>query len=156
MGMGDILSLIEKAEEKIDKQKALEVHRKLQTDTFTLEDFRDQLRQVRQMGSMDQMLGMLPKVGIFKDAGKVHVDDKELVYIEAIIDSMTPQERRNHEIVNGKRRKRIARGSGTSVQQVNQVLKQYFQMRKMMKSMSQNLLGRGLSRLRMPAGQGAA
>jgi len=156
LGMGDILSLIEKAEEKIDKQKALEVHRKLQTDTFTLEDFRDQLRQVRQMGPMDQMLGMLPKVGIFKDAGKVHVDDKELVHIEAIINSMTPQERRNHEIVNGKRRKRIARGSGTSVQQVNQVLKQYFQMRKMMKSMSQNLLGRGLSRLRMPAGTGAA
>jgi signal recognition particle subunit SRP54 len=105
---------------------------------------------------MDQMLGMLPKVGIFKDVGKVHVDDKELVYIEAIINSMTPQERRNHEIVNGKRRKRIARGSGTSVQQVNQVLKQYFQMRKMMKSMSQSLLGRGLSRLRMPAGPGAA
>ena len=156
LGMGDILSLIEKAESKIDKQQALEVHRKLQTDSFTLEDFRDQLRQVRQMGSMDQMLGMLPKVGIFKDVGKVHVDDKELVYIEAIINSMTPQERRNHEIVNGKRRKRIARGSGTSVQQVNQVLKQYFQMRKMMKSMSQSLLGRGLSRLRMPAGPGAA
>jgi signal recognition particle subunit SRP54 len=156
LGMGDILSLIEKAEQKIDQKKALDVHRKLQTDTFTLEDFRDQLRQVRQMGPMDQMLGMLPKVGIFKDAGKAHVDDKELVYIEAIIDSMTPQERRNHEIVNGKRRKRIARGSGTSVQQVNQVLKQYFQMRKMMKSMSQSLLGRGLSRLRMPAGPGVA
>ena len=156
LGMGDILSLIEKAEEKIDKQQALEVHRKLQTDTFSLEDFRDQLRQVRQMGSMEQMLGMLPKVGIFKDAGKVHVDEKELVHIEAIINSMTPQERRNHEIINGKRRKRIARGSGTSVQSVNQVLKQYFQMRKMMKSMSQNLLGRGLSRLRMPVGPGAA
>jgi signal recognition particle subunit SRP54 len=155
LGMGDILSLIEKAEEKIDKQKALEVHRKLQTDTFTLADFRDQLRQVRQMGPMEQMLGMLPKVGIFKDAGKVRVDEKELVHIEAIINSMTPQERRNHEMINGKRRKRIAKGSGTTVQQVNQVLKQYFQMRKMMKSMSQNLLGRGLSRLGMPAGPGA-
>jgi len=155
LGMGDILSLIEKAEEKIDKQKALEVHRKLQTDTFSLEDFRDQLRQVRQMGPMEQMLGMLPKVGIFKDAGKVRVDDKELVHVEAIINSMTLQERRNHEIINGKRRKRIAKGSGTSVQQVNQVLKQYFQMRKMMKSMSQSLLGRGLSRLRMPVGPGA-
>jgi signal recognition particle subunit SRP54 len=152
LGMGDILSLIEKAEAKIDKQKALEVHRKLQTDTFTLEDFRDQLCQVRQMGPMDQMLGMLPKVGIFKDAGKVRVDDKELVHIEAIINSMTPQERRNHEIINGKRRKRIAKGSGTTVQQVNLVLKQYFQMRKMMKSMSQNLLGWGLSRLGMPVG----
>jgi signal recognition particle subunit SRP54 len=150
LGMGDILSLIEKAEQKIDKQKAIEVHRKLQTDTFSLEDFRDQLNQVRKMGSMEQMLGMLPKVGIFKDASKVKVEEKELIHIEAIIDSMTPQERRNHEIINGKRRKRIARGSGTSVQQVNQVLKQYFQMRKMMKSMSQNLLGRGLSRLGMP------
>jgi signal recognition particle subunit SRP54 len=154
LGMGDILSLIEKAEEKIDKQKALEVHRKLQTDTFTLEDFRDQLRQVRSLGPMDQMLGMLPKVGIFKDAGKASVDEKELTHIEAIINSMTPQERRNHEIINGRRRKRIARGSGTSVQQVNQLLKQYFQMRKMMKSFSQNFLGRQLNRLKVPAGEG--
>jgi signal recognition particle subunit SRP54 len=154
LGMGDILSLIEKAEEKIDKQKALEVHRKLQTDTFTLEDLRDQLRQVRSLGPMDQMLGMLPQVGIFKDAGKARVDEKELTHIEAIINSMTPQERRNHEIINGRRRKRIAKGSGTSVQQVNQVLKQYFQMRKMMKSFSQNFLGRQFSRLKVPAGQG--
>jgi signal recognition particle subunit SRP54 len=156
LGMGDILSLIEKAEEKIDKQKAMDVHRKLQTDTFSLEDFRDQLSQVRKMGPMEQMLGMLPKTGIFKDAGKVNVDEKELIHIEAIIDSMTIQERRNHEIINGKRRKRIARGSGTSVQAVNQVLKQYFQMRKMMKTMSTSLLGRGLSKLRMPAGSGLA
>ena len=155
LGMGDILSLIEKAEQKIDKQKAMDVHRKLQTDTFTLEDFRDQLTQVRKMGPMEQMLGMLPKVGIFKDAGKVKVDEKELIHIEAIINSMTPQERRNHEIINGKRRKRISKGSGTSVQQVNQVLKQYFQMRKMMKSMSQSLLGKGLSKLRMPVAPGA-
>jgi signal recognition particle subunit SRP54 len=154
LGMGDILSLIEKAEEKIDKQKAIEVHRKLQTDTFSLEDFRDQLNQVRKMGPMEQMLGMLPKVGIFKDASKVKVEEKELIHIEAIINSMTPQERRNHEIINGKRRKRIARGSGTSVQQVNQVLKQYFQMRKMMKSMSTSLLGRGLGKLGMPVGPG--
>lgn len=150
LGMGDILSLIEKAEQKIDKQQAMDVHRKLQTDTFSLEDFRDQLIQVRKMGPMEQMLGMLPKVGIFKDAGKVKVDEKELVHIEAIINSMTVQERRNHEIINGKRRKRIARGSGTSVQQVNQLLKQYFQMRKMMKTMSTSLLGRGLSKLRLP------
>jgi signal recognition particle subunit SRP54 len=154
LGMGDILSLIEKAEQKIDKQKAMDVHRKLQTDTFSLEDFRDQLNQVRKMGPMEQMLGMLPKVGIFKDASKVKVDEKELIHIEAIINSMTIQERRNHEIINGKRRKRIARGSGTSVQAVNQVLKQYFQMRKMMKSMSTSLLGRGLNKLRMPAGPG--
>jgi signal recognition particle subunit SRP54 len=154
LGMGDILSLIEKAEEKIDKQKALEVHRKLQTDTFTLEDLRDQLRQVRSLGPMDQMLGMLPQVGIFKNAGKARVEEKELTHIEAIINSMTPQERRNHEIINGRRRKRIAKGSGTSVQQVNQVLKQYFQMRKMMKSFSQNFLGRQLNRLKVPAGEG--
>jgi len=154
LGMGDILSLIEKAEEKIDKQKALEVHRKLQTDTFTLEDFRDQLHQVRSLGPMDQMLGMLPKVGIFKDAAKAKVDEKELIHIEAIIDSMTPQERRNHEIINGRRRKRIAKGSGTSVQEVNQLLKQYFQMRKMMKSFSQNFLGRQLSKLKLPVGAG--
>jgi signal recognition particle subunit SRP54 len=154
LGMGDILSLIEKAEQKIDKQKAMDVHRKLQTDTFSLEDFRDQLNQVRKMGPMEQMLGMLPKVGIFKDASKVKVDEKELIHIEAIINSMTLQERRNHEIINGKRRKRIAKGSGTSVQAVNQVLKQYFQMRKMMKSMSTSLLGRGLNKLRMPAEPG--
>jgi signal recognition particle subunit SRP54 len=156
LGMGDILSLIEKAEQTIDKQKALEVHRKLQTDTFTLEDFRDQLRQMRQLGPMDQMLGMLPKVGIFKDAGKAHVEEKQLVQIEAIINSMTVQERRNHEIINGRRRKRIARGSGTSAYDVNQVLKQYVQMRKMMKSLSQDFLGRQLSRLKMPMGAGGA
>jgi signal recognition particle subunit SRP54 len=97
---------------------------------------------------------MLPQVGILKDVGKAHVDEKQLVHIEAIINSMTPRERRSHEIINGKRRKRIARGSGTSVQEVNQVLKQYVQMRKMMKSMSQNFLGRQLSRLGVPMGSG--
>ncbi len=152
LGMGDVLSLVEKAEEAIDKKQALEVHRKLQTDTFTLEDFRDQLRQMRQLGPVDQMLGMLPKVGIFKDAGKVRVDEKELVHIEAIVDSMTPQERRNHEIINGRRRKRIARGSGTSVQAVNQLLRQYFQMRKLMKSMSRSLLGSQFGQMKVPMG----
>lgn len=147
LGMGDMLSLIEKAEEKIDKQKALEVHRKIQTDTFTLGDFRDQLRQMRSLGSMEQMLGMLPKIGMFKEASKAKVDEKELVHIEAIINSMTARERENHEIINGKRRKRIARGSGTNVQQVNQLLRQYVQTRKMMKSMSQSLLGKGLAKL---------
>src|SRR5438132_4599500 len=150
LGMGDVLSLIEKAEQTIDKQKAMEVHRKLQTDTFTFEDCRDQLRQMRQMGSVDQMLGMLPKVGIFKDAGKVRVDEKELVQIEAIINSMTIRERNNHEIINGKRRKRIARGSGTNVQQVNQLLRQYVQTRKMMKTLSQGMLGKHLSKLKLP------
>jgi signal recognition particle subunit SRP54 len=100
------------------------------------------------------MMGMLPKVGMFRDAGKVRVDEKELVRIEAIINSMTEKERQRHEIINGKRRKRIARGSGTSVQQVNQVLKQYVQMRKMMKSMSKGLLGKQLDRFKIPAGMG--
>jgi signal recognition particle subunit SRP54 len=152
MGMGDMLSLIEKAEAKMDQQKALEVHKKIQTDTFTLEDFRDQLRQMRSLGPLDQMLGMLPKVGIFKDAGKVHVDEKELVHIEAIINSMTPLERARHEIINGRRRKRIARGSGTSVQQVNQLLKQYYQTSKMMKTMSKGLLGNAFGRMKAPVG----
>jgi signal recognition particle subunit SRP54 len=151
LGMGDVLSLIEKAEEKIDKQKALEVHRKIQSDTFTLQDFRDQLRQVRSLGPVDQMLGMLPKIGIFKDAGKVKMDEKELVHIEAIINSMTPQERNNHEIINGRRRKRIARGSGTSVQEINQLLRQFYQTRKMMKTMSQNLLGKQFGGVKGPA-----
>ena len=136
LGMGDILSLIEKAEETIDKEKALELQKKVLKDTFTLEDFGDQLRQIRKMGSLDQILGMLPSIGPFKDMANVQVDEKELGRTEAIINSMTPRERRHHQIINGSRRKRIARGSGTSVQQVNQLLKQYIQTRKMMKSMT--------------------
>jgi signal recognition particle subunit SRP54 len=152
LGMGDVLSLIEKAERSIDKQKAMEVHRKLQTDSFTLADFRDQIVQMKKMGSLDEVLGMMPKVGMFKNASKVHVDDKELTYLAAIIDSMTPRERENHELINGKRRKRIAKGSGTSVQQVNQLLKQYVQARKMMKTMSKSFWGRQLNRMKLPAG----
>src|SRR5215469_7712702 len=155
LGMGDVLSLIEKAEQKIDRDKALEVHRKLQSDSFSLEDFRDQLREMRKIGSVEEMLGMLPKVGIFKDAAKAKIDEKELVYMDAIINSMTPRERRNHEIINGKRRRRIARGSGTSVQQVNTLLKQYVQTSKMMKTMSKSFFGKQLSKLKMSAGAGA-
>jgi signal recognition particle subunit SRP54 len=153
LGMGDMLSLIEKAEQTMDKEKALEVQRKIVSDTFNLADFRDQLRQMRKIGSVDQMMAMLPKVGIFKDAGKAHVDEKELVRIEAIIDSMTARERINHEIINGKRRKRIARGSGTSVQLVNQVLRQFVQTQKMMKTLGKGLFGRQFSGLKMPVGQ---
>ena len=152
LGMGDVLSLIEKAEQKLDRDKALEVHRKLQTDSFSLEDFRDQLREMKKLGSMEEMMGMLPKVGIFKEAAKARIDEKELVYLEAIINSMTPRERRNHEIINGRRRRRIARGSGTSVQQVNQLLKQYVQTSRMMKTMSKGFLGKQLSKLKLPAG----
>ena len=136
LGMGDILSLIEKAEETIDHEKALELQKKVLKSTFTLEDFRDQLRQIRKMGSMEQILGMLPSIGPFKDLSKVQIDEKELGRTEAIINSMTAKERRNHQIINGSRRKRIAKGSGTSVQQVNQMLKQYIQTLKMMKGMA--------------------
>jgi signal recognition particle subunit SRP54 len=147
IGMGDVLSLIEKAQEVVDQKKALEA---LKKDTFTLEDFRDQLRQVRKLGSMEQILGMLPSVGPFKDIQKAKVDEKELVRTEAIINSMTPKERRNHQIINGSRRKRIAKGSGASVQEVNQLLKQYVQAQKMMKNMKGALFGRRMKGLRMP------
>jgi len=147
MGMGDVLSLIEKAEEVIDQKTAMESIEKIRTDTFTLEDFREQLRQIRKLGALDQILSLLPSIGPFKDLQKTKVDEKELVRIEAIINSMTPKERRNHQLINGSRRKRIAKGSGTSVQEVNQLLKQYAQTRKMMKGMKNSFFGR-----RMPKG----
>jgi signal recognition particle subunit SRP54 len=142
LGMGDVLSLIEKAQEAIDQEQAVELEKKLREDTFTLEDFRDQLRQMRKLGPLEQILGMLPQMGPFKDLNKVKVDEKELLHIEAIINSMTPRERAHHQIINGSRRKRIARGSGTSVQKVNQLLKQYVQARKMMKQMSGGMMAR--------------
>jgi signal recognition particle subunit SRP54 len=150
MGMGDIMSLIEKAEEVVDKKQALELQEKIQKDSFTMEDFRDQLRQMRKLGSMEQILGMLPSIGPFKDLQKAKVDEKELVRIEAIINSMTPKERRNHQIINGSRRKRIAKGSGTSVQAVNQLLKQFVQTQKMMKGMKKGLFGKAMRGMKMP------
>jgi signal recognition particle subunit SRP54 len=150
MGMGDIMSLIEKAEEVVDKKKAAELSEKMLSDSFTLEDFRDQLKQVRKLGSLEQILSMLPSVGPFKDMSKVKVDEKELVRVEAIINSMTPKERRNDKIINGSRRKRIAKGSGTSVQQVNQLLKQYAQTRKMMKGMKNSFFGKRLKGMKLP------
>jgi signal recognition particle subunit SRP54 len=149
LGMGDVLSLIEKAEEAIDHEKAVEFEKKLREDSFTLEDFRDQLRQMRKLGPLEQILGMLPQVGLFKDLNKVKVDEKELLHIEAIINSMTPRERAHHQIINGSRRKRIARGSGTSVQKVNQLLKQYVQARKMMKQVTSGVMGK-LGRMKLP------
>jgi signal recognition particle subunit SRP54 len=134
LGMGDVLGLIERAEKTIDEKKARELERKLREDDFTLEDFRDQLKQIRKMGSLEQLMGMLPKVGPFAKLPKdTQVDEKRLRSVEAIINSMTAAERTNHNLIDGKRRKRIARGSGTSVQEVNQVLKQYADMRRMMK-----------------------
>ena len=149
LGMGDVLSLIERAEEAIDHEKAVEFEKKLREDSFTLEDFRDQLRQMRKLGPLEQILGMLPQVGLFKDLNKVKVDEKELLHIEAIINSMTPRERAHHHIINGSRRKRIARGSGTSVQKVNQLLKQYVQARKMMKQVTSGMMGK-LGRMKLP------
>jgi signal recognition particle subunit SRP54 len=134
IGMGDMLSLIERAEQTIDHKKAAELERKLRRSEFTLGDFRDQLKQVRKMGPLEQVLGMLPKIGPFANLPKdAHVDEGRLKHMEAIINSMTEAERDDHDLIDGKRRKRIALGSGTSVQEVNQVLKQYMQMRKMMK-----------------------
>lgn len=141
LGMGDVLSLVEKAQEAFDLKQAEKLQEKLRKDEFTLEDFAEQIRQMRKMGPLDKILGMLPQIGPMKDLQKANIDEKQLVHTEAIINSMTPQERCHHQIINGQRRKRIARGSGTTVNQVNQLLKQYAQMRKMMKSMTGGMMG---------------
>jgi signal recognition particle subunit SRP54 len=115
LGMGDIMSLIEKAEEVVDKKEAQKLQDKIKSDNFTMEDFRDQLRQMRKLGSMKQILDMLPSIGPFKQLQKADVDEKELVRVEAIINSMTPRERQHHQIINGSRRKRIAKGSSSKL-----------------------------------------
>ena len=158
LGMGDIVSFVEKAQEAFDSKQQEEMQRKLIDNEFTLEDFRDQLKSLRKLGSLESILKMMPKVGMMKDLQNMQPDEKELTRIVAIIDSMTPKERDNHMIINGSRRRRIARGSGTSVQDVNNLLKQYGQARKMMKSLSGSLgsLGKrmgkmgGLSKLGIP------
>jgi len=152
LGMGDILSFIEKASEAVDQKKAVEMQRKLIDNEFTLEDFRDQLRQIRKLGPLSGLLDMMPKVGIMKELKDVKVDENEINRVVAIIDSMTHKERDNHMIINGSRRRRIAKGSGTSVQEVNQLLKQYAQARKMMKSLSGGFLGKKLGKMKMPPG----
>ena len=139
LGMGDMLSFIEKVEETIDEKQALEMHEKILDNDFTLEDFRQQLRQIKKLGPLESVLSMLPQVGPFKQLQDVKVDPKELDRVEAIINSMTIRERLNFQVINGSRRRRIARGSGTSVQQVNQLLKQYRQARQMMRSLSGGL-----------------
>jgi signal recognition particle subunit SRP54 len=153
LGMGDIMSLIEKAESQIDKKKAQELATKALTgDGFSLEDFRDQLRQVRKMGSLQSIIGMLPSVGPFSGMQKAadKVDEKQINRVEAIINSMTAHERDHHEVINGSRRKRIARGSGTSVQEVNNLLRQYAQMRKMFKQMGKASFARRLAGMKLP------
>ena len=136
LGMGDVLSLVEKAQQVVDQEKAQETLRKLREDTFTLDDFRQQLQQVRQMGPLDQVLGMLPFGKMLKGApAELQSEQADFQRFDAIITSMTPGERRSPEVINGSRRQRIARGSGTTVQDVNRLLKQYAQLRKMMKQL---------------------
>jgi signal recognition particle subunit SRP54 len=153
LGMGDILSLIERAEQTVDKKKAQDMAaRALSGGGFSLEDFRDQLQQVKKMGSMQNLMGMLPSVGPFaglqKHADKI--DEKQINRVEAIINSMTTHERHHHDVINGSRRKRIARGSGTTVQEVNNLLRQYVQMRKMFKQMGKGNFMRRMAGMKMP------
>src|SRR5450755_3846465 len=153
LGMGAILSLIEKAESKLDKGKSEEFARKaLSGDGFSLADFRDQLLQVKKLGSLQSIMGMMPKIGPFANLQKSadKVDEKQISRVEAIINSMTAYERDHHEVINGSRRKRIARGSGTSVQEINQLLRQYAQMRKMFKSMSKPSFARRMAGMKLP------
>ncbi len=153
LGMGDILSLIERAESQIDKKKAAEMATKaLSGDGFSLEDFRDQLRQVKKMGSLKSLMGMMPSIGPFSGLQKAadKVDENQINRVEAIINSMTRYERNHHESINGSRRKRIARGSGTSVQEVNNLLRQYAQMKKMFKQMGKPSFARRLAGMKLP------
>jgi signal recognition particle subunit SRP54 len=146
LGMGDILSFIDKTREAFDEKQAEQMQQKLLDNDFTLEDFRDQLKQLRKLGPLEGLLKMMPDMGIMKELKNVQVDEKEMYRTVAIIDSMTPRERANHMLINGSRRRRIAKGSGTSVQDVNNLLKQYSQARKMMKSISGGMMGGALGK----------
>jgi signal recognition particle subunit SRP54 len=149
LGMGDVLTMIEKAQSVMDEKKAAELEKKLRKSQFTLEDFRDQMVQIRKMGSFSDIINMIPGMGNMKQLKNLQVDDREFVRIEAIINSMTPHERRQHTIINGSRRKRIAKGSGTRVQDVNKLLKSYAQILKMMKKINKGGM-RGLGRGMLP------
>ena len=135
LGMGDVLSLIERAEQAIDIEEAQKLEEKVRKDEFTLEDFRDQLQSIKKLGPLEQIIGMMPGMGNMKQLAQQKPDDKQIGRIEAMISSMTPHERRRSDLINGSRRKRIARGSGTTVEEVNRLLKQFVQMRKMLKVM---------------------
>lgn len=149
LGMGDVLTFIEKAQSVVDEKNAVDIEKKLRKNQFTLEDFRDQMVQIRKMGSLTDLLGMIPGFGKNKQLKNLEVDEKELVKIEAIINSMTPHERRQFIIINGSRRKRIALGSGTSVQDINRLLKNYAQAMKLMKKINKGGI-RGLGRGMLP------
>jgi len=149
LGMGDVLTIIEKAQSVVDEKKAVELAKKLRKNEFTLDDFRDQMVQIRKMGSLKDLLSMIPGFSKNKQFKNLEVDEKEFVRIEAIINSMTPLERRQYTIINGNRRKRIAKGSGTSIQDINKLLKNYTQIMKMMKKMNKGGM-RGLGRGMLP------
>jgi len=151
LGMGDVLSLIEKAQEAFDEKKAIEMEKKLRTQQFTLEDFLEQMQQVKNMGPLNQVLGMLPGMNA-KVLKNINIDEKKMGRTEAIIKSMTPKERSDPSIINGSRRKRIAAGSGTTVQEVNSLLKQFEEVKKMMKMLTDSGRkgGRGIGKFRMP------
>jgi signal recognition particle subunit SRP54 len=144
IGMGDVLSLIERAEEGIDQEEAKRLAGRIARQEFTLEDLRDQLRQLRRMGPLSSILEMLPKVGPLRQLDAAAVDERGLVQVEAIVNSMTPQERRQPDILNGSRKRRIAMGSGTSVQDINRLLKQYKGMKKMFKGVQGKWLRRAM------------
>jgi signal recognition particle subunit SRP54 len=135
LGMGDVMTLIEKAEREMDEDKAAELEQKIRKQQFTLDDFLDQMHQIRRMGPLTGLLKMIPGAG--RELGNLQVDEKELDRLQAIITSMTPEERANPAIINGSRRRRIAKGSGTTIQAVNQLVKQFGQMQKLMKQLSQ-------------------
>ena len=136
LGMGDVLSLIEKAQLHFDEKQAIELEKKIRKETFTLNDFKDQLKQIKKMGSLEQMMEMIPGINRVKGFKDMKPDEKELIRTEAIINSMTPEERNSYQIINGSRRRRIAKGSGTTVQEVNKMLKNFEQMQKMLKQFS--------------------
>ena len=150
LGMGDVLSIVEKVQEGIDQKQAEEMQRKLFDNEFSLEDFRDQIRQLKKLGPLESIMSMMPQVGMLKDLKNVKIDEKEIMRVVAIIDSMTPYEREHHMAINGSRRRRIAKGSGTTVQEVNNLLKQYSQMRKMMKGLTGGFLSRKLGKMKLP------
>ena len=149
LGMGDVLTMIEKAQSVVDEKQAAELEKKLRKSEFTLEDFRDQMVQIRKMGSLSDLIKMIPGMSNVKQLKNLEVDEKELVKIEAIINSMTPQERHQHALVKGSRRKRIAQGSGTSVQDINKLLRNYTQVMKMIKKINKGGM-RGMDRSMLP------
>ena len=157
LGMGDVLSLIERVEQTIDHKQAEEMQRKLLENEFSLGDFRDQMKQLSKLGGIESLLGMMPDIGMgpLKDLKKQKIDPKEISRTVAIIESMTNAERNNHMLINGARRRRIAKGSGTSVQEVNSLLKQYTEAKKMMKSLTGGglgMLGKRMGKMKLPFG----